>query len=491
MSDAIEFSRPSAVAAALGDEGSQRFLTKRVLLRGDATVLLSQNGHEAFRAAFLLLIRICQNVVIALPTECGGLHADITALAGRFIPGRRLALIDPPADFYGYDAILSVGTSARADLPWTVIHSDGWLARVSSRGCRLPDPGAEVNAIGAVGAACLGVGEVFKRLIGLRSNRGELLDVTAFSFWTYRTDDDAVGPPLDPLVIDVLLIGCGAIGSGTAYLLSRLPVSGRAFALDRQRYGLENFGTSIIVGPDDYNRPKAEVTAEMLQPKLDARPLFMDIASFQAQYDRSYPDIVLAGLDDVEPRHQVQQLWPGLIVDGAVGGELSCQVSCHPWGNANACLLCLFQKQETVSLADLNARATGLPPQIANNPDAIITEEAIAVAQEGRRDWLRSHLGKRVCSVTSAAAVAFLSSETYREGFAPAVPFVSCFSACMITTELVRYLTLGTTLPAPRYQLNFLWGPRRGAHYEEDRHRDCFCSERAINIAKLRRLRGR
>jgi len=490
MRDAIEFSRPTAVARALGDENSQRFVEKRVLLRGDAATLLSSNGQEAVRAAFLLLIRICENVAVALPAACKELRADIAALAADLIPNRPLQWIDSNDVFDGYDAILSIGARGREDLPWTVINSDGWLARVSSRGGDLPASADQANPIGAVAAACLGVGEVFKRLIGLRATRGELLDVTSFSLWAYTTSAEDTGPALNALVIDVLLIGCGAIGSSTAYLLSRLPVSGRAVTLDRQDYKPENFGTSIIVGPRAYERAKAQVTAELLASKLDVVPLVMDIASFHERYDGGFPDMVLAGLDDVEPRHQVQRLWPGLVIDGAVGGELSCQVSCHPWHSSNACLLCLFQKQEASSLVDMNARATGLPPELANNPDAIVTEAVIASAQADRQAWLRGHLGKRICSITSEAVVEFLSAETHREGFAPAAPFVSSFSACMIVAELVRYLTTGATLPEPRFQFNFLWGPRRGLHYAERRHDDCFCAERRENISKLRVLRA-
>ena len=171
---------------------------------------------------------------------------------------------------------------------------------------------------------------------------------------------------------------------------------------------------------------------------------------------------------------------------------MSCQVSCHHWPSNCACLLCLFQKPPpSLQLAAMNSEATGLPTNIANDPDAVITEEIVAAASPSRRQWLRGHLGKRVCSVTSEAVVKFLSSENHREGFAPAVPFISCFSACMVVTELVRYITTGTTKPAPRYQLNLLWGPRRGVHFEEDRKNDCYCVERAANIGRLRKSRGR
>jgi hypothetical protein len=260
--------------------------------------------------------------------------------------------------------------------------------------------------------------------------------------------------------------------------------------LDPQTYRSENFGTSIILRETDYDKPKVEVVIELLGGKLKTEPLPVDNAALKPKFDGQLPDIILAGLDEVDPRHQVQQLWPSLVIDGAVGADLSCQVSCHPWKGSAACLLCVFQNQPTADLAELNSKATGLPSHIANDPDAIVTEQIIAKAEEEKKSWLRCHLGKRICSITSEAIVKLLSDEKQKEGFAPAVPFVACFSSCMIVTELVRFLRTGDTKPQPRFQLNLLWGPQRGIFYDEDRRETCFCVERTGNIARVREQRG-
>ncbi|TWB89410.1 molybdopterin/thiamine biosynthesis adenylyltransferase [Bradyrhizobium macuxiense] len=489
MTDAIEFSRPAAVAVALGGEDAQDFTKKRALLCGEAATLQTLNGQEAFRASFLLLVRVCENVSVMLPPECTALRAEIDRLIEQFVPKRRPRILPETHRLDEFDAILSVGAKGRRDLPWTVVNSGGWLARVSSLGGDLPDAGRRANAIAAVGAACLGVAEVFKRLIKLRPERGALLDVTSFSLWTYELADNDTGPDLEPFTIDAMLIGCGAIGSGTAYLLSRLPVSGRAIAVDPQDFRRENFGTSIILGEGGYERAKAEMVANLLKPKLDATHRVVDVKGLEDEYDGSLPDIVLAGLDEVDPRHQVQNLWPGLVIDGAVGGDLTCQVSCHPLQAETACLLCVFHKPVR-NLSELNARATGLPVRVANDPDAIVTDEMIAAAAVEKRPWLQERRGKRICSITSEAVLNFLSAESQKEGVAPAVPFVSCLSACMTVTELFRYVTTGSTLPAPRFQLNLLWGPHRGVHFEEERRKDCFCVARAANIDHVRSSRG-
>ncbi len=181
---------------------------------------------------------------------------------------------------------------------------------------------------------------------------------------------------------------------------------------------------------------------------------------------------------------------PPLLSTERLEANSPCQVEiCHPWQAETACLLCVFQKP-TPSLSELNAKATGLPKNIANDPDAIVTDEVIATAVAAMRPWLEQHRGKQICSITSEAVMKFLSADSRRAGFAPAVPFVSCFSACMIVTELFRHLTTGKNLPAPRFQLNLLWGPGRGVHFEENRREDCFCAERSANINRVRAARG-
>ena len=344
--------------------------------------------------------------------------------------------------------------------------------------------------------------EVFKRLVGLKPAKGELLDGVTFSFWTYRTGSEDPGPRLpDGLLVELLMVGGGAIGNGTAYLLSRLPLYGRALVIDRQRYRKENWGTGICLGPDDVGRApdmvgrvKAEFIAEVLGPKRNPTWRCADIADLATELTdpRRAPRIIVSGLDDIDPRHEVQRLWPDLVIDGAIDAGSSCQVSCHPWGEDTACLMSLFRQPPSERAELVASRATGLDPCVFGDDQAVITQAHIDAAPAAKKPWLAKHLGKPVCSVASEAVIAMLSSEKQAAGFAPSVPFVACFSACMISTELVRYLVDGRTLPEPRYQLNLLWGPQRGGDYPQARRPTCFCVQRAdvINGVKARRRDG-
>jgi hypothetical protein len=489
----LAYSRPAAAAAALGADAqdSHRFVDKRVLLTGEAAILGTDNGAEIALDSLLLLVRICSNVTVAIPADCADLRSQLEAIVSRIAPNTNVRFSDFASEFATYDAILSVGTSVHADLPWTVVNSNGWLARISSGTRPISADCNQKNAVGAMAAAALGVADVFKRLISLRPTRGELLDGVSFSLWSYSVDSDDAGPDLpENLPVDLMLVGCGAIGNGTAHLLSRLPMSGRATVVDRQDYGLENWGTCVCIGPNDVGREKARVIGELLRDRLEIKWRKMDIAEIGNELGKSiaFPKVVLNGLDEIDPRHAVQLLWPTIAIDGAISSDFSCQVSCHPWGDDIACLICLFR--HPVRRAEIIAsRATGLSEEVVASPDTVITEEHVNAAPDDKKSWLMERVGRTVCSITPEAVANLLSSQKQRSGFAPSVPFVACFSSCMIVCELVRYATERRTLPAPRYQLNLLWGPQRGTDYPEARRRNCICVERAKNINLIRAAR--
>jgi hypothetical protein len=141
------------------------------------------------------------------------------------------------------------------------------------------------------------------------------------------------------------------------------------------------------------------------------------------------------------------------------------------------------------ALGTVAGHANALSEAVSADPEAIITDEHVRTAPEDKRLWLSQQVGKKVCSVTPAAISRQLTTEPQRFGFAPSVPFVACYSSCMVVTELVRYIMTGSTLPKPRWQMNVLWGPHRGVDYPEQRHPNCTCVSRVKNIELVRSAR--
>jgi hypothetical protein len=188
----------------------------------------------------------------------------------------------------------------------------------------------------------------------------------------------------------------------------------------------------------------------------------------------------LNGLDNIPARHLVQNLWPDLIIDGAIS-DFACQVSRHPWGEDIACLKCLFQ-EPIQSAEQLASRATGLSPARTQQAFEVITSDDVQVAPIIKKDWLRARIGQKICSVVEEAVAKQISEEQQGEGFEPSVPFVAGLSASMMVAELVKYTCGWPTPLAPRFQFDVLRGPAFGQDLPQERRKDCVCVTRRKNI---------
>jgi molybdopterin/thiamine biosynthesis adenylyltransferase len=334
------------------------------------------------------------------------------------------------------------------------------------------------------------VGEVFKRLVALRPGRGQLLDALAFDLRSYSIADFGAdgGEPLEQLIAlpDTVIVGVGAIGNGVAYLLSRLRLKGRVTVVDHQRFGDENLGTCILIGPADLDRPKAEVIAELLHGDgLEVKPVVGDVATFAAELAKP-PRIVVVGVDSVDARHEAQELWPDLMIDGAIGAFVA-QVGRHPWDEPVGCLRCVFRHPPGRAAEVVVSEATGLSVERARHADDQVTDGDVSAAPAEKQEWLRARIGRRICAV--AAEVASISARPQAEGFAPSVPFVATMSGAMMVGELIK-AAMGMASPlAPRYQFDLLQGPARGLHVPQVRRVDCKCVTRRKNIDAVRQGR--
>ena len=491
MSDELRLSRVTNAIARVADPTTDghRFRDAPVLLTGEAAVLLAPNGHDILLFALRLLVRISRRVDVLVPRECATLALEAASLVGEIGLGGTVRTDDNP-EYAGYAAILSIGTTARTDLPWTVINSNGWLARVSSGGTSIGASCERTNPIGARAAACLGVAEVFKRIATVKPERGALLDGVSFSSFDYLCGHSDPGPEVPVgLVLPTFLVGgCGAIGNGITELLAALRAKGAGASVDRQDFGEENLGTCALMRVVDIGKAKAELMSAVLRTSgLDVTGIKATIAEIAPRLgaDLPYPRIVLGGLDRIEPRYELQRLWPDVYIDGATS-DFGCQVTRHPWGEDVGCALCVFALP-LVSADAVALRLTGLRPGRLHDPEARIElSDVDAAATPEQRAWLSAHTGEKVCAVVPAALLAEISTAEHPDHFDPSVPFVACLAAAFVVGELVKVaLGSGSSL-APRFQMDVLQGPQRGAFFEEGRTDTCECAMRAKNIERAR-----
>lgn len=260
--------------------------------------------------------------------------------------------------------------------------------------------------------------------------------------------------------------------------------------IDKQSFGRENWGTCLLVGPQDFGMPKALTAEKWLLGKLQAKGYHEPVEEFQKRCGRelAYPRLIVSGLDNIPARRSVQDFWPDQIIDGAIG-PISCEVTLHPWGPDLSCMKCDFV-EPTVPAELLQMRATGLRPERIADPSAIITEEDIEAALPEKREWLRQRKGKPVCSIVSEGVLALLAGESQEAGFQPSVPFVACLSSCMIVSELVRYVQGWPAVQETGFQFDVMVGPQHGQSKAHARKRDCMCVTRRRNIELLRNQRS-
>lgn len=492
MIDDLHRSRTAATVAALSSAEEHRFTSKRVLLTGESEALLTANGADMARAALQLLMRISGNVDVALPSLLGSLSADLAADGERFAWDRSPRFVAGDCNLSEYDAILSVGSAVRGDLPWTAITASGWIACVGSASRPIPSDCSRANPITALAAASLGVCEVFKRLIDLRPELGQLLDGAAFSLWDHSLDgSDGPGIP-GRLEADIMLNGAGAIGSAIAHLLARLPHMGALLVVDSQDYGPENWGTCLDLERGQVLKPKAKIVASRLRHAGEVhgiRATIKEVAEVDLGTTSPWPAIVLNGLDSIDARHEAQDIWPDLVIDGALDADLQVRVSAHEWASDRACLRCLYQLPAGESAEVQQMRATGLSRASLQDLDRPLTEDDIALADPSRRDDLRPRLGKLICSVVREDMARAMSQSKQSEGFSPSVPFAACFSACLVVTELVRFLVTSAVGVRPLWQASMLMGPETAQLLPDKRHEGCLCQERSL-IDQLRNSRA-
>ncbi len=334
---------------------------------------------------------------------------------------------------------------------------------------------------------------MFKRLAAVRHERGPLLDGLLFSAYTYGCGEEDAGPALPERITlpTFLLGGCGAIGNGIAELLAALRASGRGVLVDKQCFGEENLGTCALMRVTDVGASKAEMVAAVLNAAgLNVVGIKSTIAELAPRLggDLPYPEFVLGGLDSIEPRHELQRLWPDVYLDGAIS-PLGCQVSRHPWGEDVGCALCVFQAP-LVSSDALAMKITGLSLDRLHDADALVEPRDVdAAATAEQKAWLRARLGRPICSVVPTAVLAAISTEDHPDRFEPSVPFVACLSAAFVAGELVKRATGSAPVLAPRFQMDVLQGPQRGELFDEGRGPRCECVTRRKNIERARAAR--
>jgi hypothetical protein len=478
------FTRPLRAAAKLTGGGEHElkntFFDRQILIAIEPDFVRVRDARETFLFSANQALRFCPNVAVSIPPghsdllhECNRVVADIYG-TGHQVRSAQLS------EARHHDAIINIGAQVLHGLPGVTVNSSGWLARIAtadSTNDRLfwePHP---YNPIGALSAACLGVGSAFLHL--LAKQPAEFQELSMFELVRALPGTLRPGPPLpdSPLKIDAFLVGCGAVMNGWAYAVKRLPIVGRLEAIDKQSLRPVNLGPYVASARDFLDRPKAEIIKALLSPAIavTARTDEWELFKIRIEHGMPVPPLIVGGLDNVATRHSVQRLWPQTLIDIAAGGMTS-QVIVKRRDNDGLCLLrALTVPPIELTWAQRLAQETGLSVErISEDPTSKITKDDVNAAPPERRALLEADLreGRQICGRVTKQNLEF---ETDDPDFAPAVPFVTAFSGVVAAAETMKWL-MGYRRPRTlHFQWSFLSGQTKAT--EMECHHDCECQQ--------------
>ena len=450
-------SRPLRLATQL--TGGSPWEARARLLNATVHVRMAAEFEDTQDAAILLrslvdhLSRFCNAVIVSAPADitrpCVERDRELHALPR--VHAERHAPAGPDAlDIFVGDCPGVPGSIATC--------ADGWAGKVYTTGTRAQMTAFTIaNPVGALTAAALTAGEAFLRLIGA------VRHPCAFELSAWTGDCGPPGSlpdgPRLPVIppIDALLIGCGNVMNGWAVAIRALQVTGRVRAVDRQSLGEENLGPYALARRDMIGQPKTALLAGHLQPLITVVRHDEELDLFVPRITRWHlplPTLVINGLDEVEPRHLVQRLWPDVLVDMAAGGTTS-QVIVNRRGDGQ-CLLGAFAVPDAeLGYVRRTETVTGLRRErFLSEFTTPVTAEDVAQAPPEHRARLQAAVesGQLVCGYINQASLTEMSAD---EGFAPAAPFVGALTGARAAAITVALLT-GYHVPGGlRWQYSF------------------------------------
>jgi hypothetical protein len=482
MNESKILTRPVRAAASATGRSEEELeglvRSASVAMRFESSAADNASGRNIGLAGANQILRFCPNLSVV------GADDDLlTAISqiGRRIHGSShevVAIAD--AELVRHTCVLNIGTEARAG-SWITVNSNEWLTRLATGvNATLPEFSHVRNAIGEVGAACRGVGEVFKCVVGL----DPVPILSEQSLLTYRESlpgdlDPGIALPSQPAEIDAFLIGCGAVMNGWAYVVGQLPIEGRAEAVDKQSLRSENIGPYVASGREWLRRRKVDLISDVLGPRIRVTPRADEFEFFKIHLHHGLhvPPLIVSGLDNPDTRRSVQRLWPTSLVDMAAGGWSS-QVIVKQDGSRGQCVLDAFTATASEGdYADELSRETGISADaIRDNPTGLLTDEIVNAAPPEKRRALRKAKGRgqRVCGRVMEHN---LDEERDNPNFAPAVPFATCFSGVVAAAETMKVLLGQTYDQSVHYQHSFQ--SRRGRLLRTSCQPDCECRRRA------------
>jgi hypothetical protein len=295
---------------------------------------------------------------------CLEVRAELSAEGERLESIARM--INPRIEFRrGASVGIAIGTGARRFETTYFAGSDGWDALLSVSGP--VRTGSSPNPVGAGAAACLAVGSIFNHVLLTGSEHRATTDVRLSTFLCEKGETPRSIPNDNwRLTHDAVLVGAGAVGNGTAWVLGCSPAKGTIHIVDHESLELSNLQRYVLAVRDDEGRSKVDIADEFFRGDLTCIPEQARWADFVQKCGYGWRDVLVA-LDSAGDRRTVQAALPEWIANAwTQPGDLG--VSVHDrFDGTGACLACLYLPTDTAPNEDeLVATALGIPQLVAD-----------------------------------------------------------------------------------------------------------------------------
>lgn len=238
---------------------------------------------------------------------------------------------------------------------FVAVNASGWHAAISrSAPIQLSDS-TETNVIGAIGAACLGVAQLFKYTINYPQDQfsaNGILDLFRLEHHKSAETLEFVDPNFDFNLGRILMVGAGSVGSAAAYCFSLLNLKCYLGIVDHDVAKIENFNRSPIFDKGNYGTNKAEAVCEYLYGStVKATPFVGEWNDFNLRHNREDEgfDIWLPLANENGVRWSMQSSIPPLMIHASTGRNWNVNHGRHIPGSDD-CLVDRFQAKNDESV---------------------------------------------------------------------------------------------------------------------------------------------
>jgi hypothetical protein len=434
----------SSFAAALG--------AQNIGLAFDDSAADSAEGRRTLELSINLLARLYPRVsIIPDGVTAEAAVQGLVAAANAINPD-----IEIGADAAGVTLFLAVGSSEiRTSSPVVYAGSDGWVARVSTKGP--VGSGGTDNPFGACAAACFAAANIFRLAFGAHLPAGAPDENLALSLLDY---DPRAAEPANPgfKAVDLresYLVGLGAIGNGAVWALARTSgLSGVLHLVDGEAVELSNLQRYVLTSQKSVYGSKVAIAADQFRGTgVDARPLHQRWGDFLRGVSQWHFERVAVAVDSDGDRMAVQASLPRWVVNSwTQPGDLG--VSRHGFMGDDACLMCLYLPEgEGQHLDRIIAEAIGLPDAFMeirtmlhlNQPvgRSLLEHAAAAMRVElepllrFENESVRSFYAQAVCGGVVLRLGGTLGGASKHQMAAVPLAFQSALAGVMLAAELV------------------------------------------------------